>query len=70
MKYIYKIVYKTNQEINRITYFNKMLAIKEYIDLLINGHILEVSELKIYKMNCNTFTKREITNEVNIFISK
>lgn len=70
MKYIYKIVYKTKQEIKCNTWFNKMLAIKEYIEILTNCLSLEVSELKIYKMNCNTFTQREITNEVNIFLSK
>ncbi len=70
MKYLYKIVYKTNQEISRVTFVNKMLAIKEYIEILINGNTLNVSELKIYKMNRNTLKMRDITNEVNIFISK
>ena len=71
MKYQYKISYLDNKKelMQYITSYNKMLIIKEYINLLTNMD-LNISSLKIYKVNVNTNNSREITAEVNKFLYK
>lgn len=71
MKYQYKISYLDNDKNERhhLQSYSKMWVINEYIKLLTNQNI-NISDLKIYKINVNTYNFREITNEVNIFLYK
>lgn len=71
MKYQYKISYLDNDKKERycLQSYSKMWIINEYINLLTNQNI-NISDLKIYKINVNTHNYREITNEVNIFLYK
>ena len=71
MKYQYKISYVDNKKqlVQNLFSYNKMLSIKEYINLLTNMD-LDISDLKIYKINVNTNKSRETTQEINKFLYK
>lgn len=71
MKYQYKISYLDNEkkEIHCLQSYSKMWIIHNYINLLTDTNI-NISDLKIYKINVNTNKSREITEEVNKFLYK
>lgn len=68
MKYQYKIVYLDNnkKEKHTLQSYSKMWIINKYINLLTDTNI-NISDLKIYKINVNTNKSREITQEINKF---
>ena len=71
MKYQYKIIYLDNdkKEKHTLQSYSKMWIINEYINLLTDKNI-NISDLKIYKINVNTNKSREITQETNKFLYK
>lgn len=64
MKYYYSISYLNSdtKERHHLKSFSKMWIINEYINLLTNNK-QNISDLKLYKTNTNTFNAREITSE-------
>lgn len=71
MKYYYSISYLNSdtKEKYQLQSFSKMWIISEYLKLLTNNN-QNISDLKLYKTNSNTFNYREITGEVNKFLYK
>lgn len=70
-KYQYKISFLDNKKgiMQYISSYNKMLMIKEYVNILTNTD-LNISDLRIFKVNVNTNKSREITKETNTFLYK
>lgn len=70
-RYYYKITYVDNEDKmeQSLATYNKLHIIRDYINILTDKN-LNISDLKIYKINVNTNKSREITQETNKFLYK